>query len=457
MRPFCNWHTVLLFVFGERKGEGAGKPRSYLPSCMDVLPQVLDGEATTLEQNGDLAQALKVRERALLQYQRVAGDPAPSTDEAKIKLCSCIVAYFEGLTAPPMAKAAKKNRSPTRKQPRGKAPSPAASMTRKVDNTSAMKSYSAREDAASISSSVYPHNASSAGQYSHSHSGDEARLLTATLTVQGMLAFAERLLSPSNTLPESQGNPQLIRVRSRVLSCLALVLQRQGRPRAAIPLSIRAYEGYRAIASTNGGVSTDVVEALLSLCTICSAAGKHRQALVVVRHALDARRQLAAVYSQLGEQSATSLDVLEAMCYHNEGVEEEYVGLQELALRSFGRGLEIALRALGPQHPMTQALRVCNEQLFVTVNYKHFYPDGRRPGERSTAFDDPDRALRQLNQSYLTSERHKKVLEAEQSRLHEILSHTVDPLQAVNYSTTQQDLSLTLGGSVSRSLLRCRR
>jgi hypothetical protein len=125
---------------------------------------------------------------------------------------------------------------------------------------------------------------------------------------------------------------------------------------------------------------------------------------------------------------------LEAACFHNAAVELERLGLHEMALVCYRSGHELARHSLGEQHPLTAKLQQNIEELFLAVNYKHFLPDGRRPGDRCTAFDDPDRALRQLNFTYYASSRHRDALLRDNAKAKMLLQQAADPRSPMSSS-----------------------
>jgi hypothetical protein len=151
--------------------------------------------------------------------------------------------------------------------------------------------------------------------------------------------------------------------------------------------------------------------------------------------ATDDREHAAPAASSLEPERMTIYcGPLQAACYHNLGVEQEHLGMGELALESFQTGFELAYLTLGESDALTLRLQQCYAELFTSLNCRHF--GSAETMQRSSvvrAMSDPRRALSQLRASYEASMRHHATLQAEGTRQRRLLQ-TPDPTSSQNRS-----------------------
>ena len=113
---------------------------------------------------------------------------------------------------------------------------------------------------------------------------------------------------------------------------------------------------------------------------------------------------------------------LQAACYHNLGVQQQRLGMGELALDTYLAGYEVAFLTLGEADPLTQRLQRCYAELFTSLNVRHFGPaeSMQRPAVRR-AVSNPSTAIQRLRSSYESSMRHHGALQAESKRQQRLL------------------------------------
>ena len=442
-----------------------------LKKMMEERPDELEALVHEAEDNGKLLDALHLHERLLLALQRYHPDPSEPVDEQKIRLCECLLRFEESEEAHQLRVLSSNQTS-------------AAAAGGGHDRSSFNTSYSSGRESVANSTPQQRQKklkGSSHGgggslltrhrlqQKAHDPLARHAPLLTEALSLQGLLAFGDRLISDENVLEVTRHSHRLIRARARILQSLATILFKQKRPRAGVPLAQASLKKFKQLLQPPNYVSNEVVKAYLSLCTVLSASNKHKEALQCIITALSMTQLLEEEYSAnapaavnsaptASEQDPSRISLsgsergasarllfpspppkrqfvgsLEAACYHNAAVELEFLGLHELALVCYRAGHDVAMDSIGPDHPLTQHLHKTQRELFVSLNYKHFYPDGRRPGERSTAFDDAERALKQLNFTYVTSTKHQEALARDDAKARAFLQQAADPLCAMSF------------------------
>jgi hypothetical protein len=454
---------------------------------MDEKPDAIEARAVMAESNGEYAKALAVRERLLLALQKLHGDPCEATDDQKIKICEliCLLATQEQQSN--MNTLVQGSMERHRKE---------ATSMREFGEPSLLSNHPNRLAQLERNSLQSVHQTSSYLQSRSAMKGDG--VVTKRLSLQGLLAFGERLISKDNTLPSSQRRPELRQAKANLLMLLVTVLYRQNRPRAALPLAQSAQLELLELAAPPERASLDVATGYLTLSSVLSASNKHKEALKCAFRALEASLVLEERFanndstrSQASQpmtesmsakspsSAATSgrvsapdsnmrtypdlvpdgaaenaaddvaahrvepgsyLGSLLAACYHNIGTEQEHLSLLELALRTYGLGFRVAKRTHGDAHPLVERMYSNYCSVFQSVNYKHFYPDGHRPGEPSTALENADRAVRQLNFSFLSSHRHELACQKEMRQQNAILSSIEDPVLDTSSSNSQHIL-----------------
>lgn len=450
---------------------------------MDEKPESIERRAEAAEVNGDITRALGIREALLLALQKQQGDPSVATDQQKVKIGELVLSL-----------AVRDQRA-------------AATALQQSTSSSSATAATSGEHSKHRSGSRQRNGSAAADPRLHLFQNERSQLaegsVCGSLSLQGLLAFADRLLCKGNVLPETYHSSACVAVRARLQLQLAAVLYRQKRPRAAVPMVQEALKSLLAMdltephkeggeeedqerdsnaddevclqekdpaspsavthtdcgrsdvddslddscsagerhagaqqattataakASTSSALhcSIDVTMGFTSLCTLLSASGRHKEALVAAFCALHTAIRYEAVVAhndplvglereQKEEQQQRQLlrdedpdadyntkknnecddegtplpqhgryiAPLLAACYHNIGSEQEHLSLPELALQSYGMGLHLSRQAHGTDHPLTERLfeRYCS--VFHAVNYKHFYDDGHRPGEPS--------------------------------------------------------------------------
>lgn len=463
---------------------------------MDEKPDAIETRAVIAESNGEYAKALAIRERLLLVLQKLNGDPSEETDTQKIKICELICQLATQEQQSNMNTLVQGAMERHRKE---------VSTIHEYGEPSMQSDHPNRLAQVERDSLSAVHQTSSFLQSRAAMRGDG--VVTKRLTLQGLLAFGERLISVDNTLPSSQRKPSLRQAKANLLMLLVTVLYRQGRPRAALPLAQAAQLELLELAAPPERASLDVATGYLTLSSVLSASNKHKEALTCAFRALDAslilEERFASNDSTLSQASrpmaesnnavsptsgamsgrrghqmfpdlvpdsavetpedraarrvepGSYLGSLLAACYHNIGSEQEHLSLLELALRTYGLGFRMAKRTHGDAHPLVERMYANYCSVFQSVNYKHFYPDGHRPGETSTALENADRAVRQLNFSFLSSHRHELACEKETRRQNLILSSIPDPVLDIAPSHSQHILCGKIrssSGNVSASM-----
>lgn len=473
---------------------------------MDEKPDAIEARAVVAESNGEYAKALAIRERLLLALQKLYGDPCDATDDQKVKICEliCLLATQEQQSN--MNTLVQGSMERHRKD---------ASTMREFGEPSLLSNHPNRLAQLERDSLHAVHQSSSYLQGRNAMKNDG--VVTKRLSLQGLLAFGERLIAKDNTLPTSQRKPALRQAKANLLMLLVTVLYRQGRPRAALPLAQSAQLELLELAAPPERASLDVATGYLTLSSVLSASNKHKEALKCAFRALEASLVLEERFadndstrspashpmpesmsakspssaaasgrdnatlssSQQHQQPNASakgfpdlvpervgatnrgadtappnvddiaasrvepgsyLGSLLAACYHNIGTEQEHLALLELALRTYGLGFRMAKRTHGDAHPLVERMYNNYCSVFQSVNYKHFHPDGHRPGETSTALENADRAVRQLNFSFLSSHRHELACQKELRQQNAILASAEDPVLDTSSSHSQHIL-----------------
>ncbi|CUF48533.1 Hypothetical protein, putative [Bodo saltans] len=487
-------HCALLFVdsFNNTKRrfdrEDHNTHNQNTHNKMDEKPDAIEARAVMAESNGEYAKALAIRERLLLALQKLHGDPCDASDDQKIKICEliCLLATQEQQSN--MNSLVQGSMERHRKE---------ASSIREYGEPSLLSNHPNRLAQLERNSLQSVHQTSSFLQSRAAMKSDG--VVTKRLSLQGLLAFGERLISKENTLPTSQRKPALRQAKANLLMLLVTVLYRQNRPRAALPLAQAAQLELLELAAPPERASLDVATGYLTLSSVLSASNKHKEALKCAFRALEASlvleerfanndstlsrashpmtesvsakspssagtsgrisaqgASLRGGYPDLVPDGATEnaaddlaasrvepgsyLGSLLAACYHNIGTEQEHLSLLELALRTYGLGFRMAKKTHGDAHPLVERMYSNYCSVFQSVNYKHFYPDGHRPGETSTALENADRAVRQLNFSFLSSHRHELACQKETRQQNAILSSIEDPVLDTSPSHSQHIL-----------------
>uniref|UniRef100_A0A0G4HFH3 MalT-like TPR region domain-containing protein n=1 Tax=Chromera velia CCMP2878 TaxID=1169474 RepID=A0A0G4HFH3_9ALVE len=116
--------------------------------------------------------------------------------------------------------------------------------------------------------------------------------------------------------------------------------------------SLQIEEAIAADAVTTAGTH-------LNVCAILSKLTAHREALQHASTALTLvrNRVIARGKEQRGKGTASTDEYMTlAIAYHNVAVEHEFLGQLVEAATAFAEGHQVALSALGPQHPLTRTL-----------------------------------------------------------------------------------------------------
>ncbi len=220
-----------------------------------AIAKSIEQEAEDLERAGQLKEALVKREQCLTHLQRIFGDPSFEADNQKLLMCELIV-----------------------------------HITWAASGTGAFKTHSGGPQKDEDSTQVKKESSSKPASKKFDS-------VCASLNNQGLVAFAERLLGPGNTLPETQLDHRVITVRGKLLLTLGAALHANKRPRAAIPFVQRALVLFRQSAQQQQALVTlDVATSLLTMSALQSASHHHEEGLRCASEALETVLQLEELF-----------------------------------------------------------------------------------------------------------------------------------------------------------------
>ena len=190
------------------------------------------------------------------------------------------------------------------------------------------------------------------------------------LSDQGLVAFAERLISPSNMLEKASKSTATRRTRAQLKLSLANILGHKNRHRAALPWAEAALDELIDVGLEVTGeahLSADVIFALLATCAFQTSCGKHHEALVSAQQSLKATLALEQHYQENDPLAGGQLhhSHLQAASHFNIGAQQEHLKLLALAEESYKQGYSIAHHGLGVDHPLTEALKKAYAEVSV--------------------------------------------------------------------------------------------
>eukprot|EP00759_Apiculatamorpha_spiralis_P016077 PhF_6_TR2247/c0_g1_i1/m.3832 len=180
------------------------------------------------------------------------------------------------------------------------------------------------------------------------------------LDTRSILILCENLLSYGNTLPSTRRTNRYRLIRGNVMCSLGCSLYHARRNRAAAQMLQKAVDVLATV--TNDPTQQALGSALLSLAAALSRVGKHKEALQRAQEALNLNLHAEATVPA-DEHDPAHYGPFQVSCYYNIAVEQEYLQLKSLALKSYQTAFELAFMSFGVQHPFTQQIKLSYNEL----------------------------------------------------------------------------------------------
>ena len=200
---------------------------------------------------------------------------------------------------------------------------------------------------------------------------------------KSLLEAALILLRPGTIQP----TVKVIQTRASVYSNIAMLYRKTGRLRAALISSQKASNLYRSLSLPDDPtVSESLISSLLSESSLLCSSGKPKDGLIVAKEALllcsnlevMARQQQDILSSDQNKRSAASEELpedfhyanLQAMCHHNVGVCQEFLGKCRQCLNSYRTAFQLAYLSGGPDHPLSVRFKECFASAYADAHKK---------------------------------------------------------------------------------------
>lgn len=181
--------------------------------------------------------------------------------------------------------------------------------------------------------------------------GEMCNLLAMTYLQQEDFAMVLELLKKAEILTERDNAGRAVTFNN-----LACYYRRQGKLHAALQFLQKALKIEARLERVENPADT-----FLNTCAVLSQLGRHQSALEHAQQALillqeELSKVIGPVATGDNAPKADRIAVL-AIAYHNVGVEYEFLKKFDQSLQSYRKGVEVAERFLGPEHPITGTLR----------------------------------------------------------------------------------------------------
>ncbi len=179
--------------------------------------------------------------------------------------------------------------------------------------------------------------------------GEMCNLLAMTYLQQEEFPMVLELLKKAEILTERDAAG-----RAATYNNLACYYRRQGKLHPALTYLQKALKIEAKLPNVQNPADTHI-----NACAVLSQLGRHQTALEHAQSALILlQEELLAPPGVVGAATpqADRIAVL-AIAYHNIGVEQEFLKRFEQSILSYGKGVEVAERYLGPKHAITITLK----------------------------------------------------------------------------------------------------